>query len=136
VLFLVPEAFLPLRTAGSRFHASVEGLTALDHAFTTLADPPADPPATAVERTGPPDAVPPGPVPTGPVPTGPVPTDPVPTDPVIESQDVTVAFPRGVALHRFSLRIAPGTKLAVIGPSGAGKSTLLHLLLGFVTPTE
>jgi len=141
VLFLVPEAFLPLRTAGSRFHASVEGLTALDHAFTTLADPPADPPATAVERTGPPDAVPPGPVPTGPVPTGPVPTGPVPTgpvptDPVIEFQDVTVAFPRGVALHRFSLRIAPGTKLAVIGPSGAGKSTLLHLLLGFVTPTE
>jgi len=114
VLFLVPEAFLPLRTAGARFHASVEGLTALDQAFTTLADPPPAARGTpALVRAA-----------------------RAPSDPVIEFQDVTVAFSRGVALHRFSLRITPGTRLAVIGPSGAGKSTLLHLLLGFVTPTE
>jgi len=116
VLFLVPEAFAPLRAAGARFHASVEGLTALDQVFTTLADPPRGRPA-----------------PSAPVRAA---APPVPTDPVIEFQDVTVAYPSGVALHRFSLRITPGTTLAVIGPSGAGKSTLLHLLLGFVAPTE
>src|SRR5690606_16048261 len=32
VLLLTPEAYLPLRAAGAKFHASVEGLTALDEA--------------------------------------------------------------------------------------------------------
>ena len=34
VLLLTPEAYLPLRAAGSRFHASMEGLAALDEALT------------------------------------------------------------------------------------------------------
>ena len=33
VLLLTPEAYLPLRAAGARFHASMEGLTALDESF-------------------------------------------------------------------------------------------------------
>ncbi|HET6213657.1 MAG TPA: ABC transporter transmembrane domain-containing protein, partial [Micromonosporaceae bacterium] len=33
VLLLTPEAYLPLRAAGAKFHASVEGLAALDEAF-------------------------------------------------------------------------------------------------------
>ncbi|NUO60253.1 MAG: thiol reductant ABC exporter subunit CydD, partial [Hamadaea sp.] len=37
VLLLTPEAYAPLRAAGSRFHASMEGLTALDQAFTLIA---------------------------------------------------------------------------------------------------
>ncbi|MFB9235154.1 thiol reductant ABC exporter subunit CydD [Plantactinospora siamensis] len=37
VLLLAPEAYLPLRAAGSRFHASMEGLTALDEALTVSA---------------------------------------------------------------------------------------------------
>ena len=37
VLLLTPEAYLPLRAAGSRFHASMEGLTALDEALTSRA---------------------------------------------------------------------------------------------------
>ncbi|GAA3770032.1 hypothetical protein GCM10022225_66110 [Plantactinospora mayteni] len=42
VLLLAPEAFLPLRAAGSQFHASQEGLTALDDALTLLGpEPPA-----------------------------------------------------------------------------------------------
>ena len=40
VLLLTPEAYLPLRAAGSKFHASMEGLTALDEALTVSADPP------------------------------------------------------------------------------------------------
>ena len=47
VLLLTPEAYAPLRVAGSRFHASMEGLTALDQAFTLLA------PATAAASASP-----------------------------------------------------------------------------------
>ncbi len=44
VLLLTPEAYAPLRIAGSRFHASMEGLTALDQAITLLAASPPVPP--------------------------------------------------------------------------------------------
>ncbi|GAA0402607.1 hypothetical protein GCM10009541_52160 [Micromonospora gifhornensis] len=109
VLLLTPEAYLPLRAAGSRFHASMEGLTALDEAFTLTGAAPA--PTT---RTG---ALPDG--------LG-----------EIRFESVTVAYQRTVALRDVSLTIRPGERVAIIGPSGAGKSTLLGLLLGFVTPTR
>jgi ATP-binding cassette, subfamily B, bacterial len=38
-------------------------------------------------------------------------------------------------LHAVNLRVAAGTKVAVVGPSGAGKSTLLSLLPRFFDPT-
>ncbi|MEV6690048.1 thiol reductant ABC exporter subunit CydD [Micromonospora sp. NPDC051196] len=108
VLLLTPEAYLPLRAAGSRFHASMEGLTALDEAFTLSGSAPA--PATRA-----------GTLPDG---RG-----------EIRLESVTVAYERTVALRDVSLTIRPGERIAIIGPSGAGKSTLLGLLLGFVTPT-
>ena len=37
-------------------------------------------------------------------------------------------------LHGVSLRVRPGTRLALVGPSGAGKSTLGRLLAGIYTP--
>ncbi|MEW2326885.1 thiol reductant ABC exporter subunit CydD [Micromonospora chersina] len=109
VLLLTPEAYLPLRAAGSRFHASMEGLTALDEALTLSATP---------EAAGPGGA---RPAPDG---RG-----------EIRFEGVTVAYERTTALRDVTLTIRPGERIAVIGPSGAGKSTLLHLLLGFVTPT-
>ncbi|QDY06483.1 thiol reductant ABC exporter subunit CydD [Micromonospora sp. HM134] len=114
VLLLTPEAYLPLRAAGSRFHASMEGLTALDEALTV-------------------SAVPAGPVGGGPAATGRARTPS--GDGEIVLSGVTVAYERTTALRDVTLTIRPGERIAVVGPSGAGKSTLLGLLLGFVTPT-
>ncbi|NYT96618.1 thiol reductant ABC exporter subunit CydD [Salinispora sp. H7-4] len=110
VLLLTPEAYLPLRTAGSRFHASMEGLTALDEALTLSAGAPeAGTGAGRAEPNG----------------RG-----------VIRFEGVTVAYARTTALRDVTLTIRPGERIAVVGPSGAGKSTLLNLLLGFVRPTS
>ncbi|PWU45557.1 thiol reductant ABC exporter subunit CydD [Micromonospora sp. S4605] len=108
VLLLTPEAYLPLRAAGARFHASMEGLTALDEALTVSATPPAP-----AERRGP-------------APDGRA---------EIRFESVTVEYERTTALRDVTLTIRPGERIAIVGPSGAGKSTLLNLLLGFVTPT-
>ncbi|PZF98878.1 thiol reductant ABC exporter subunit CydD [Micromonospora deserti] len=110
VLLLTPEAYLPLRAAGARFHASMEGLAALDEALTLSARAPEPP-----RREG-----------AAAVPDG---------RGEIRFESVTVEYERTTALRDVSLTIRPGERIAVIGPSGAGKSTLLGLLLGFVTPT-
>ncbi|MEV4761630.1 thiol reductant ABC exporter subunit CydD [Micromonospora chokoriensis] len=110
VLLLTPEAYLPLRAAGSRFHASMEGLAALDEALTVSAAPVAP---RAAEGAAVPDA-----------------------RREIRFEGVTVAYERTTALRDVTLTIRAGERIAVIGPSGAGKSTLLGLLLGFVTPTS
>jgi ATP-binding cassette, subfamily C, bacterial CydD len=109
VLLLAPEAYLPLRVAGSKFHASMEGLTALDQAFSVLEK------APSTARSG---------------------LASVPALERIRFEDVTVSYERTTALRDVSFEIAPGERVAVIGPSGAGKSTLLALLLGFVQPTS
>jgi ATP-binding cassette, subfamily C, bacterial CydD len=107
VLLLTPEAYAPLRAAGSRFHASMEGLTAVDQAFTLLEPTPVAWAAAKVEGFH-----------------------------EIVFEDVTVAYDRTVALSQVDLVIRPGDRIALTGPSGGGKSTLLGLLLGFVTPTH
>jgi ATP-binding cassette subfamily C protein CydD len=113
VLLLAPEAYLPLRAAGARFHASMEGLTALDDAFAL---------SPTITRS-PPDASG-GSAATASM-AGPV-----------RLEGVTVAYERTIALRNVSLDIRPGERIAVIGPSGAGKSTLLGLLLGFASPSD
>ncbi|MBO4205785.1 thiol reductant ABC exporter subunit CydD [Micromonospora echinofusca] len=126
ILLLTPEAYLPLRAAGSRFHASMEGLTALDEALSIETDVQGRAPSTTEnDRKGPLST---------PVPDG---STPVPDGPgEIRFESVTVAYDRTTALRDVTLTIRPGERIAVVGPSGAGKSTLLNLLLGFVTPTE
>ncbi|MEW2310617.1 ABC transporter ATP-binding protein [Streptomyces sp. NPDC006864] len=49
----------------------------------------------------------------------------------VRADEVRFGYREGVdVLHRVSLDVAPGTRLALVGPSGAGKSTLGRLLAG------
>ncbi|MED7924968.1 thiol reductant ABC exporter subunit CydD [Nonomuraea sp. LP-02] len=113
VLLLAPEAYLPLRAMGTRFHASMEGVAAADAAFAVL-DTAED---TRRESAGT----------AAPASAGP---------PEIRLENVTVRYPgrEAAALEDVTLTIAPGERVALVGESGGGKSTLLHLLLGFVEP--
>ncbi|WP_238009771.1 thiol reductant ABC exporter subunit CydD [Dactylosporangium sp. AC04546] len=107
VLLLAPEAYLPLRTLGTRFHASQEGLAAAAEVFGVLQEPA---PATTESR--------------------------LPAFDSLVLDRVTVAYDDVVALRDASLAVAAGDRVALVGPSGGGKSTILALALGFVTPTS
>ncbi|MEU8617722.1 ABC transporter ATP-binding protein [Streptomyces sp. NPDC048623] len=53
----------------------------------------------------------------------------------VRADEVRFGYREGVdVLHRVSLDVAPGTRLALVGPSGAGKSTLGRLLAGVYAP--
>ncbi|MBG0829892.1 thiol reductant ABC exporter subunit CydD [Planomonospora sp. ID67723] len=138
VLLLAPEAYLPLRNMGNRFHAAMEGVAAADEAFAVLdgekasdgAVSEAGPDGTAAARGG----GAPGAGPDGAAPG--TAARARAESPEIRLENVTVRYPgrEEAALEDVSLVIAPGERVALVGESGAGKSTLLHLLLGFVTP--
>jgi ATP-binding cassette subfamily C protein/ATP-binding cassette subfamily C protein CydD len=117
VLLLAPEAYLPLRAMGAKFHAAMEGVAAADEAFAVI--------NPAEEDAGPRRQEAAAAPPAG-------------SPPEIRLEGVTVRYPGrdDPALDDVSLVIAPGERVAIVGPSGAGKSTLLHLLLGFVTPSR
>ncbi|MEU5265886.1 thiol reductant ABC exporter subunit CydD [Amycolatopsis sp. NPDC021455] len=106
VLLLAPEAYLPLRALGARFHASAEGLAVLDEVRELTGT--SRPPATAVAPSGPGHVV---------------------------FENVTVEYPgRPAALREVSFELRPGETVALAGPSGSGKSTVLAVLLGFTRP--
>ncbi|MCP2325490.1 ATP-binding cassette subfamily C protein CydD [Hamadaea flava] len=125
VLLLTPEAYAPLRAAGSRFHASMEGLTALDQAFTLIAA--AESPAAAdsvqimhTQATAAQDRMD---------------NRDLQQTVLVRIDGVTVEYERGPALKDAVLEVRRGDRIALVGPSGGGKSTLVGLMLGFVTPT-
>ena len=55
---------------------------------------------------------------------------PSPAAPPVVLRDLTLGYERHPAVHHLSLRIEPGSLLAVVGPNGAGKSTLIKALAG------
>ncbi len=129
VLILAPEAYLPLREVGARFHASVEGVAAADRVFAVLDGPGgAAPEPAAPARTG---------TRVGPN-ERPGPASPAVTSPaVIRLEGVSLTHPgRSVpALDRVDLELRSGTTTLITGRSGAGKTSLLGLLLRFTEPT-
>ncbi len=55
----------------------------------------------------------------------------------IEFDRVSLGTERGLAvLEDFSLKVAPGTSVAIVGASGSGKSTLAYLLLRLLDPDQ
>lgn len=53
----------------------------------------------------------------------------------VRAAEVHFGYRAGLdVLHKVSLDVAPGTRLALVGPSGAGKSTLGRLLAGIYAP--
>ncbi len=143
VLLLTPEAYLPLRSVGAQWHASMEGAAAARRVFEILDTPaaagpaaePAAPEPAAPERAAPEPA---GPERAAPEPAGPGrrrPAADLRTD-EISLAGVTAVYPGRPrpALDAVSLIIRPGERIVLTGPSGAGKSTLLALLLRFIQP--
>jgi len=111
VLVLAPEAYLPLRQLGTHFHASADGMRAAEAVFEVLDEQPA--------------------------PRGSLLAVPDPRTSTLSIASLGVVYPgRPPALRDFTLRIDPGTVVALVGPSGCGKSTLLEVLCGLVLPTS
>lgn len=110
VLFLVPEAFAPLRLVGAHYHAAEAGRTAVAEALAVVDE---------AREAGPTRM-------------------PAPDDRcgAVSFENVTVRYADRArpAVHDIGLRIEPGQVVALRGRSGAGKSTLLAAILGFAAP--
>jgi thiol reductant ABC exporter CydD subunit len=115
VLVLAPEAYLPLRTLASHFHAGADGKAAAEQVFTVL-----DTPVPGGAAGGDPSDLAP------------------PSDLTIRFDHVSVRFPGDPtpAVADLSFTVAPGEVVALVGPSGCGKSTALGVLLGLVPATS
>ncbi|MBX4169658.1 thiol reductant ABC exporter subunit CydD [Rhodococcus sp. DMU2021] len=125
-LILAPEAYLPLRTVGSKFHAAEDGMAAADKAFAVLDSVPdaassrrASSRRASSRRTS---------------------TDTTGTDRVANCEivfdGVSVPGRDGCAPHRLDAICRPGRITAFTGANGAGKSTALLALLGLAEPSE
>lgn len=69
-------------------------------------------------------------------PTEPAPAPAGPVTVALEGVSATYPSEASPALEDFDLRLAPGSRVALVGPSGAGKTTVTSLLLRFLDPQE
>lgn len=56
----------------------------------------------------------------------------------LKLENVSFRYPgaKSETIHRLTLTVQPGEKLAIVGLNGAGKTTLVKLLCGLLDPTE
>jgi ATP-binding cassette subfamily C protein CydD len=124
VLLLVPDFYLPLRTLGTKFHASMNSAASAQRIYELL-----DTPVAVTQQQQPSLIEAPG---------GYQDRQLVPS---IQLRNITYAYhdkegDEHPALHNVSLTIERGQTVALVGASGAGKSTLAHLLLRFIEPQQ
>ncbi len=112
VLLLAPEAFLPIRSVGTQFHAAADGLAAAEEVFAILED-------TVASRLS--------------IGTAATDTDTGTRDAgTLRFDGVTIRRDGSPVIEAFDAEFRAGELSVIAGPSGAGKSTLLAALLGFV----
>ncbi len=119
VLLLAPEFYLPLRSLGTQFHASMESAASAERIFDILETPP---PTTAESSTA-------------------TVADMTPHR-SLAFEDVHYSYPStdkdtiSEALKGITFEVLAGQKVAFVGASGAGKTTIASLLLRFMEPTQ
>ena len=113
VIILAPEAYLPLRNVGARYHAAADGLAAAERTFAILETPLA-PMGTDTDIPDLRDGA------------------------SITVRGVSVAHPGRSTLApcRAGFTASTGEVVVLTGSSGAGKTTLLSVLLGTRRPDE
>ncbi|MCG7442817.1 thiol reductant ABC exporter subunit CydD [Dermabacter vaginalis] len=116
VLVLAAEVYLPLRLVGQQFHASTDGLAAVDAAFEVLNTTA----AIEAETTGTPRLRPA--------------PDLAHTSIVLD--DLSVVGRDRLAPAHLTCTIRPGEITALRGASGEGKSTTIAAILGLLAPTS
>jgi len=120
VLLLAPEFYLPLRSLGTQFHASMDSAASADRIFDILEIP----------------------AQVGHIDEG-ITLSQMAVHSSLAFKDVHYTYPAAdekqsnqEALKGISFKILPGQKVALVGRSGAGKTTITNLLLRFMDPTQ
>lgn len=55
---------------------------------------------------------------------------------MIKIENLTIRYPKVLAIENLSLELRPGTIYGLVGPNGAGKSSLLKCLVGLISQYE